>query len=147
MGRKRLKTPEETFALGKLLGENLPSGTILALSGDLGAGKTLLVQGIAHGLKIAEPVTSPTFVYLNIYTSGRIPLFHFDLYRLKSTADFEALGFAEYLGGEGIAAIEWPERISLPDTALHLSLSHETDNTRTVLASGNPNLLYLFPWD
>ena len=92
----------------------LSPNAILALSGELGAGKTTFVQGLAAGLNITETVTSPTFVYLHSY-EGKLPLFHFDLYRLTSANDFEALGFSEYFFAGGICAIEWPERIFLPD--------------------------------
>ncbi len=113
-----LANAEETIALGRKMASLLPAGTILALTGDLGAGKTTFVQGLALGLHIHEPVQSPTFVLLNAYPN----LYHFDLYRLKSSADFTALGFEEYFYKHGITAIEWPDRIAelLPPNTIHI---------------------------
>ena len=124
MGRIGLKTPEETAAFGQKMALDLPPHSILALSGDLGAGKTTFVQGLAIGLGISEPVQSPTFVLLNIYADR---LFHFDLYRLKTPADFTRLGFEEYFQGGGICAIEWSERIAsiLPPQTLFLHFTHD----------------------
>lgn len=128
MGRKRvipLASLEETLLLGSALAKALKPGTILALHGDLGAGKTSLVQGIARGLHINEPIQSPTFVYLNLY-QGTLPLYHFDLYRLPHPDDFLGLGFDEYFDAEGICAIEWPEKIHslLPAVAVGIHLVH-----------------------
>ncbi len=128
MDRSRiiLLSQEETIAFGKQLARDLLPGTVLALSGDLGAGKTTFVQGLAIGLGIMDPVQSPTFVYCNQY-AGKMPLFHFDLYRLKGEEDFLGLGFEEYLDAGGICAIEWPERIPslLPKNTWYLSFSHD----------------------
>jgi len=123
MGRIRLASTEETIAFGRKMAAELPSRTILALSGNLGAGKTTFVQGLALGLGIKELVQSPTFVLLNVYDR----LFHFDLYRLKSSADFTNLGFDEYFEKEGLCAIEWPDRIQglLPPEAISIHFSHE----------------------
>lgn len=128
MGRDRIVASfHDMVALGKELGEQLEPGTIIALSGDLGAGKTTLVQGLALGLQISSPVQSPTFTYLHQY-EGKYPLFHFDLYRMKGAEDFLGMGFDEYFDAGGICAIEWPERIEeiLPPKALRLFISHET---------------------
>ena len=146
MGRKRLKTAQETLSFGKLLATKLAPNTILALSGDLGAGKTTFVQGLASGLGIEDPIVSPTFVYLNIY-EGTIPLYHFDLYRLKTPSDFAELGFDEYFARGGICAIEWPERIEIPSNAIHLIFTHESEERIVRLASGDKNLLYSGLWD
>lgn len=132
MGRKRiipLAAPEKTLLLGKWLAPHLPSSAILALSGDLGAGKTTFVQGLALGLEIEEPIPSPTFTYLNLYQGIR-SLFHFDLYRMKTSADFLGLGFEEYFEREGICAIEWPERIweLLPPHTLSIDFAHGDSN-------------------
>jgi tRNA threonylcarbamoyladenosine biosynthesis protein TsaE len=139
MGRQRLITlssPEETLAFGKKVGSQLPKNSILALSGNLGAGKTTFVQGIALGLGIQESVASPTFVYLQVY-EGMMPLFHFDLYRMQGNDDFLGMGFEEYFEKEGICAIEWPERIAslLPQRAVILNFSH-TNHHRTVSIDG-----------
>ena len=139
MGRERiisLCSGEETVSFGKLLGSCLLPNSILALSGDLGAGKTTFAQGLALGLQIDAPISSPTFVYLNLY-EGLLPLYHFDLYRMKSASDFLGLGFEEYFDKGGICAIEWPERISslLPPETIFLTFSHQSHG-RTVSISG-----------
>lgn len=131
MGRVRLKelfkvslaSPDETLAFGRNMAADLPAHAILALSGDLGAGKTTFVQGLGTRLGVLEPIQSPTFVILNIYKS----LFHFDLYRLKTASEFTSLGFEEYFEREGICAIEWPDRIAhlLPSRTLHIDFSYD----------------------
>ncbi len=103
----KCRCAEELIDLGRRMASELPPNTVLALSGELGAGKTTFVQGLAEGLGVEGPVPSPTFVLLNVYPA----LFHFDLYRLKSSADFLALGFGEYFEKGGVCVIEWPERI------------------------------------
>lgn len=111
--------------LGRKVGSLLVPNTVISLSGDLGSGKTTFVQGIARGLGIQDPIQSPTFVFMNGY-SGTLPLFHFDLYRMKGEADFLGLGFDEYFSMGGVCAIEWPDRIPslLPEETLHVSISH-----------------------
>lgn len=111
MGTFISKNPSETHALGKRWGESLPSGCVLALQGDLGAGKTALVRGIAEGLHVPERVKSPTFALLHKYEGGRLPLFHLDLYRLNSRRDVVGAGLDEFLfHPPGITVVEWPER-------------------------------------
>lgn len=128
MGRIGLRYPltssEETISFGRKMATLLPPNTILALSGDLGAGKTTFVQGLALGLGIEEVVQSPTFVLLNNYQER---LFHFDLYRLKQPTDFTSLGFEEYFQRGGICAIEWPDRIAelLPPDAVFIHFSYD----------------------
>lgn len=121
-----LSTAEETLEFAKKLAAQLPPSSILALFGDLGAGKTTFVQGLALGLGISSPVQSPTFNYLNSY-EGNLPLHHFDLYRMKTSSDFLALGFEEYFEKEGITAIEWPERVIsiLPKKTILITLSYK----------------------
>ena len=128
-----ISSPEEMIAYGKRLGASLPRGTVLALSGDLGAGKTTFVQGLAQGLKIDQPIQSPTFIYLNQY-EGSCPLFHFDLYRMRGAEDFLGLGFEEYFEMQGICAIEWPERISpiLPERTIRISFEHSEEGKRRI---------------
>lgn len=118
-----LSSSEETLAFGSLAANEMPRNAILALSGDLGAGKTTFVQGLAIGLGLTEPVQSPTFVLLNVYEG----LAHFDLYRLKNSSDFRSLGFDEYFGKEMICAIEWPDRIQeiLPPETIHIHFEYE----------------------
>lgn len=123
---------EQTRDLGRLIGRLLPSAAVLLLTGDLGAGKTCLTQGVAQGLDVPpdEPVTSPTFTLMNRY-SGRVPLNHFDLYRLAGTDDLLDLGFEEYLSGDGVTVVEWADRASdLSVDALHLHLAHAGENSR-----------------
>ena len=103
-------SPEETFALGRAVAADLRAGDVLALCGDLGAGKTHFVKGLASGLGIAAEVTSPTFTLLHEYPGGRLPLFHFDFYRLESEDAVTGIGFDDYLDAGGVLAIEWAEK-------------------------------------
>ncbi|HAM70124.1 MAG TPA: tRNA (adenosine(37)-N6)-threonylcarbamoyltransferase complex ATPase subunit type 1 TsaE [Verrucomicrobiales bacterium] len=104
-------SPAETLALGEAWGRSVASGRVIALQGDLGAGKTELVKGIARGLGIATRVQSPTFALLNVYPGGRLPLHHIDLYRLDSRAEIVGAGLEEFLfSPEGVTVVEWPER-------------------------------------
>lgn len=127
MGRIGLEIPtaEAMIAFGQEMAKRLKANAVLALSGDLGAGKTTFVQGLALGLGIDEPICSPTFVTLNLY-DGKRPLYHFDLYRLKDETDFLRQGFEEYFGKGGITAIEWPERIAsiLPKDIIRIEFLH-----------------------
>ena len=104
--------PEETEALGAALAERLKPGTVVAFSGDLGAGKTAFVRGMARGLGIPERVTSPTFTIVNEYGGGRLPLFHFDMYRLDSSDELFDIGWEDYLVRGGVCAVEWSENVS-----------------------------------
>jgi tRNA threonylcarbamoyladenosine biosynthesis protein TsaE len=103
-------SPAETEALGESWGRTAPKGTVLGLSGELGAGKTQWVKGFARGLGITSRVQSPTFALVNIYAGGRLPLFHLDLYRLETPEQIIAAGLEDYLQPEGITVIEWAER-------------------------------------
>jgi len=118
---KITKSPEETKNLAVELAKELRPGAVLALHGDLGSGKTCFVQGLAEALGVKEIVNSPTFAIINEYR-GSIKLYHVDLYRVKSAAEAEALGMDEFLGVDGITAIEWPEIISrlLPEDTIHV---------------------------
>lgn len=126
-----LNSSEETFLFGVNFANRLRPNSILALYGDLGAGKTTFVQGLARGLKIDGPVQSPTFVTLNLY-EGTLPLFHFDLYRLKNGSDFFQLGFEEYFQKGGICAIEWPDCIAnrLPSDAIAIEFHYAKEQKR-----------------
>lgn len=104
------RNEEETIHIGKILGYCLKDPLVIALQGELGVGKTVLVKGAARGLDIKEAVSSPTFVLLQIY-QGRLPIYHFDFYRLENNEDPVELGFEDYLPGSGAAFIEWPERL------------------------------------
>lgn len=122
-GSYPLKDTEETKAFGAFVARALVAPAVLALTGDLGAGKTTFVQGLGAELGISEPIQSPTFILLNLYES----LAHFDLYRLKSGSDFMNLGFYEYFEAPLICAIEWPEKIVsfLPQNTIHIHFEHQ----------------------
>ena len=102
-------SPAETRALARRLSRCLVGGDVLLLQGNLGAGKTEFVKGLAEGLQVTDLVTSPTFTLLNVY-HGAMPLYHFDLYRLEDTEELDNIGFTEFLGGDGVAVVEWPDR-------------------------------------
>ncbi len=110
---------------------------VLALRGGLGAGKTALCRGIARGLRVAEPITSPTYTLINEY-EGAMPFYHFDAYRLSSAAEFSLLDADRYLYGDGLCAIEWSERVSnaLPDSAIVISIEPTTDGSRVIRIEG-----------
>ncbi|MGL6016738.1 MAG: tRNA (adenosine(37)-N6)-threonylcarbamoyltransferase complex ATPase subunit type 1 TsaE [Selenomonadaceae bacterium] len=122
-------SPEATYALGMRLGEKIKHGVVLLLEGDLGAGKTLFVQGLAAGLHVAAPVTSPTFNLMNVY-QGDYTMYHFDLYRLEQEAELEEIGFYEYSEDEdAVVIIEWPGKFPdcLPAENLHFTIRRGTD--------------------
>lgn len=102
---------EDTFQLGKELGSRAKMGEIYCLDGDLGVGKTVFTQGFASGLGITEPVNSPTFTIVQVYEEGRLPLYHFDVYRIADSSEMDEIGYEEYFFGEGVCLIEWSERI------------------------------------
>jgi len=104
-------SPEETFVLGRQLGEMAKKGQIFCLSGDLGVGKTVFTQGFASGLGITEPVNSPTFTILQEYKEGRLPLYHFDVYRIGDVEEMDEIGYEDYFFGNGLCIVEWAERI------------------------------------
>ncbi|MBI5400249.1 tRNA (adenosine(37)-N6)-threonylcarbamoyltransferase complex ATPase subunit type 1 TsaE [Candidatus Saganbacteria bacterium] len=133
-----LKSTEETFALGKKLGVVLEANDIIALHGDLGAGKTTLTQGIARGLDVKDFVASPTFIIINEY-AGRLPLFHIDLYRLNQEVEIENLGITEYFQRGGVCVIEWAEKLGeLKPAQMHeISLKILGDNEREICVSSD----------
>lgn len=108
---RKTKSSGETFSLGETMGERAESGEVYALDGDLGVGKTVFAKGFARGLGIKEHITSPTFTILQEYEDGRLPLYHFDVYRVDDPAEMEEIGFDDYLYGRGVCLIEWAERI------------------------------------
>ncbi len=125
---------EETKRLGRCLGQVIQDPTVLLLVGDLGAGKTCLTQGIARGLGIpeSEPIVSPTYTLMNLY-EGRLPLYHFDLYRLSDPGELEELGMEEYLPGEGVAVVEWADRFEdLCQAYLAIRICHRGPDLRTL---------------
>ena len=131
----RVQGAEETEASGRRFGELLTAGTFIALRGDLGMGKTVWVRGLARGLGVTGPVTSPTFTLMRAYESGRLPLYHFDAYRVSGADEFAAIGWEEVFYGPGVVAVEWPERVEelLPEGRLELWLQPgETPEERTL---------------
>ena len=104
-------SPEETFRAGRKLGEKAKSGQVFTLTGDLGVGKTVFTQGLARGLGIEEPVNSPTFTIVQVYDEGRLPFYHFDVYRIGDIEEMDEVGFEDYVMGEGVSLIEWANLI------------------------------------
>ncbi|MBP3900255.1 MAG: tRNA (adenosine(37)-N6)-threonylcarbamoyltransferase complex ATPase subunit type 1 TsaE [Blautia sp.] len=118
---------EETFALGRSIGEKAKPGDIYLLSGDLGVGKTVFTQGVAAGLGITEPVNSPTFTILQEYTEGRLPFYHFDVYRIEDVEEMEEIGYDDYFFGGGVCMVEWAELIReiLPDNCISVIIEKD----------------------
>lgn len=137
---------EQTLRLGEKLARHLRGGDILCLEGDLGSGKTTLIKGIAKGLKIApEKVNSPTFVLMNAY-QGKLPLYHFDLYRLEHVREISSIGYEEFLYGDGVSVIEWADKLEelTPKEYLRVELKHEGENERLIKLSAVGERYYEF---
>ena len=132
---------DETQALGQKLASRLASGDVIAYFGDLGTGKTAFTRGLAQGLGITDPVTSPTYTIVNEYLSGRIPLFHFDMYRLSSSDELFDIGWEDYLSRGGVCAVEWSENVedALQD-AIRVTIEKDADepDTRHITITGGP---------
>ena len=130
---------EETFFIGKTIGENLTVTDIVALVGELGTGKTCLTQGIARGIGVPEGnrITSPSFTLINEY-QGRMMLYHFDLYRLSKSSEMDDMGYEEYLFGKGVSVIEWADKVKdiLPDVTVLIMMSYADESTRNIIISG-----------
>ncbi|HIY17070.1 MAG TPA: tRNA (adenosine(37)-N6)-threonylcarbamoyltransferase complex ATPase subunit type 1 TsaE [Candidatus Intestinimonas stercorigallinarum] len=128
-------SPAETEALGAALAEELKPGAVVAFTGDLGAGKTAFVRGLARGLGIGERVTSPTFTIVNEYEGGRLPLFHFDMYRLDSADELFDIGWEDYLARGGVCAVEWSEKVSeaLEPGAIRVDIRRGGDDGQRVV--------------
>ena len=134
-------SPDETRALGRTLAQALQGGAVVAFTGDLGAGKTAFVSGMAEGLGIEERVTSPTFTIVNEYEGGRLPLFHFDMYRLGSADELFHIGWEDYLARGGVCAVEWSENIAdaLEEDAIRVDIRRgEHDDQRIITITGGP---------
>ena len=134
---------EETEALGRRLGQVMQPGAVVAFTGDLGAGKTAFTRGLTRGLGISERVTSPTFTIVNEYEGGRLPLFHFDMYRLGSSEELFDIGWEEYLARGGVCAVEWSENVAdaLGGDAVRVDIRRgEGDSVRLVSISNAPGL-------
>ena len=138
----RVTDAEDTIKLGEIIGKTLTPGSIIDLRGDLGAGKTVLVKGIARGLGIKDEPVSPTFVIMNAY-EGVIPLYHFDLYRISGADELMGIGADEFLFGEGVSAVEWAERVDeiLPEYTIYIDIKiaepdNGSENTREIRIEG-----------
>ena len=134
-------SPEETEAVGAALGKILQPGMILAYRGDLGAGKTAFTRGLARGLGYCEPVTSPTYTIVNEYLGGRLPLFHFDMYRLASSDDLWDIGWEDYLERGGICAVEWSENVDdAMENAVYITIHKTGEECRRIEIEGGIDL-------
>lgn len=134
-------SPEETEAVGEALGKVLTPGTVIAYKGDLGAGKTAFTRGLARGLGCKELVTSPTYTIVNEYLGGRLPLFHFDMYRLGSSDDLFDIGWEDYLDRGGVCAVEWSENVSdAMEDAMVITIEKLSDEKRNIIMEGGPDL-------
>ena len=120
---------EDTFRYGQMLGEKIPAGSVVCLNGDLGVGKTVFAKGVAKGLGVKEPVSSPTFTIVQEYREGRIPLFHFDVYRIEDPEEMYEIGYEEYFYGDGVCLIEWADQIRelIPETATHVLIEKDLE--------------------
>ena len=121
------RSPEETYELGRKIGQQARPGQVYTLTGDLGVGKTVFTQGVAAGLGITEPVSSPTFTIVQIYEEGRLPFYHFDVYRIGDIEEMEEIGYDDYFFGKGICLIEWAELIEeiLPDDRISITIEKD----------------------
>lgn len=134
-------SPAETEAVGEALAKTLRPGTVLAFRGDLGAGKTAFTRGLGRGLGCTERVTSPTYTIVNEYTSGRLPLFHFDMYRLRSSEDLFDIGWEDYLARGGVCAVEWSENVAdALEGAILVSIRRTGDTDREITIEGGERL-------
>ena len=134
-------SPAETEAVGAALGAVLQPGTVLAYRGDLGAGKTAFTRGLAKGLGCTDLVTSPTYTIVNEYLSGRIPLFHFDMYRLASSDDLWDIGWEDYLERGGVCAVEWSENVEdALEGAVNVTIEKLGEDARRITIEGGDSL-------
>jgi tRNA threonylcarbamoyladenosine biosynthesis protein TsaE len=135
-GKVITSSPEETESLGEKLAGTLSPGAVVALFGELGAGKTCFIRGVCRGLRVGQRVTSPSFIVVNHY-KGRMPVYHIDLYRLRDTEEFLSLGYEEYFFGEGVTLIEWAEKAEpyLPPETVTVSIEIIDEKRRAVSIS------------
>ena len=137
-------SPAETEAIGSALGKILKPGTVLAYRGDLGAGKTAFTRGLARGLGCRDIVTSPTYTIVNEYLGGRLPLFHFDMYRLASSDDLFDIGWEDYLERGGVCAVEWSENVAdAMEGAVSITIEKLGEDTRRITIEGGEDLVDL----
>ena len=122
-------SPEETFRTGKELGEKAVPGQVFTLTGDLGVGKTVFTQGLARGLEITEPVSSPTFTIVQVYEEGRLPFYHFDVYRIGDVEEMDEVGYDDYIMGDGVSLIEWADLIEeiLPEKRTEVRIEKDLE--------------------
>jgi len=131
-------SPAQTEGFAAQLAQKLMPGTVIAYRGDLGAGKTAFTRGLARGLGVLESVTSPTYTIVNEYLSGRMPLFHFDMYRLRSSEDLFDIGWEDYLERGGICAVEWSENVqSAMENAIVITIEKTGEDTRRITVEGS----------
>lgn len=118
---------EETFEFGKSIGENASEGLVITLSGDLGVGKTVFAKGLAKGLNINDDISSPTFTIVQIYDDGRLPLYHFDVYRIEDEDEMYEIGYEDYFYGEGVTLIEWADNIKdlIPEKHTRITINKD----------------------
>ena len=134
-------SPGETEAIGAALGKIINPGTVIAYRGDLGAGKTAFTRGLARGLGCTEIVTSPTYTIVNEYLGGRIPLFHFDMYRLRSSDDLFDIGWEDYLDRGGVCAVEWSENVDdAMEDAIYITIEKLREDSRRITLEGGSAL-------
>ena len=134
-------SPEETEQIGYTLAQKLLPGTVIAYEGDLGAGKTAFTRGLARGLGCTEQVTSPTYTIVNEYLSGKMPLFHFDMYRLTCADDLFDIGWEDYLERGGICAVEWSENVAEAlENPVRIAICKTGENSRTITVTGGDYL-------
>ncbi len=122
-------SPEETRALGRAAGADAVPGQICTLRGDLGAGKTVFTQGVAEGLGVTEPVSSPTFTIVQVYEDGRMPFYHFDVYRIGDIGEMDEIGYEDYFYGDGLCMVEWADKIPelLPEKRLDITIEKDPE--------------------
>lgn len=122
-------SPEDTFALGVSIGQKCRPGDVLILNGDLGVGKTLFSKGLGKGLEVDEPISSPTFTVLQIYDSGRLPFYHFDVYRIADIEEMDEIGYEDYFYGQGVCLIEWANLIEelLPEKTIAITIEKDLE--------------------
>ena len=129
---------DETFRVGKEIGQTAKPGSVYTLIGDLGVGKTVFTQGVAEGLEITEPISSPTFTILQVYEEGRIPFYHFDVYRIGDVEEMDEIGYEDYFYGGSLCLLEWPELIDplMPEHFIKVEITlGDTDDSRVIKVS------------
>lgn len=135
------KSPAQTERVGEALAKHLSAGAVIAYRGDLGAGKTAFTRGLARGLGITESVTSPTYTIVNEYLGGRLPLFHFDMYRLGGEDELFDIGWEDYLERGGVCAVEWSENVpEAMENAISVTIFRLDEDTRKIVIQGGEQL-------